>query len=213
MKEKSIVKDCLNSMMDSTSIEVTMKCRIGVDEYNDYDFFRDFIGYIVKDSNLKTIYVHARNALLNGVSPKYNRTVPVLKYEYVYKIKKDFPNIEFIINGGITNLESAKKLSKDLDGVMLGRLILSNPFILKEIDKNFYNKNYSDKFNANVVISKYFNYIRKNIDIDSIYRLCSPLLNIFYGVKNNSKIKTKINEYMRHRDVNKLESFIQNVSQ
>ena len=101
MKDKLLVKNCLESMQINKNIEVTIKCRIGLGKEFNYDFFEEFIDEILK-SGVKIIYVHARNALLEGVSPKMNRTVPPLNYEFVKKIKNEFPDIEFILNGGIT---------------------------------------------------------------------------------------------------------------
>ena len=128
MKEKHIVNDCLKAMLDSCNKEITMKCRIGIDNQNSYNFFKDFIDSTIQ-SGIKIIYVHARNALLCDLNPKNNRIVPPLKYEFVSQIKKDFPDIQFIINGGINSLEEAYELSKEYDGVMLGRLIQSILFV------------------------------------------------------------------------------------
>ena len=207
MKEKDLVKNCLIQMQNNTSIPVTIKCRIGVDNDDNYSFFRDFIGEIL-DSNISIIYIHARKALLNGFSPKYNRNVPTLKYDYVYRIKKEFPNATFILNGGIDNIDKALNLKKDFDGIMVGRLIQSNPFILKEIDNRFYNK--KNSFEKKLIIKNYFKYIRKNINNDSIYRLCSPLLNIFFGIPNSKKIKITINQYMHEKKIDKLENIFNN---
>ena len=106
MKEKYVVRDCLKALLDNLENDVTMKCRIGINNQTSYDFFKDFIDSSIQ-SGIKIIYVHARNAILNGLSPKNNRTLPPLKYEFVSQIKKDFPNIQFILNGGISSLEQA----------------------------------------------------------------------------------------------------------
>ena len=103
------------------------------------DFFRDFIGTTTQ-SGIKIVYVHARNAILGNLNPKKNRTVPPLKYEYVSKIKKDFPEIQFIINGGINSLDQAYEFCNKYDGVMVGRLIQSNPFCLLNVDQIFFDQ-------------------------------------------------------------------------
>ena len=132
MKEKVLVRQCLESLQKSKII-VSMKCRIGLGKNLDYDFFEEFIDEVSK-SGIKIIYVHARNAILNGFSPSQNRTIPPLNYDFVTKIKKKYPNITFVLNGeGIDSLERARDLSDMYDGVMLGRLIQNNPFLLKKL--------------------------------------------------------------------------------
>ena len=130
MQEKTLVRQCLESMQISSNIEVSLKCRIGIGKNFNYDYFEEFIDEVAK-SGIKIIYVHARNAILTGFSPKANRTIPPLNYDFVRKIKKSFPKIDFIINGGISSLDQAFEMTKDFDGVMVGRLIQNNPFCLK----------------------------------------------------------------------------------
>ena len=204
MKEKSIVSDCLKAMLDSCSKEVTMKCRIGIDNQTSYEFFRDFIDFTVQ-SGIKIIYVHARDAILTGLNPRDNRTVPPLKYEFVSQIKEDFPEIQFIINGGINSLKQAYELYKKYDGVMVGRLVQSNPFCLLDVDERFFNKT-KDKLEYKRVIFEYFNYIKQKIGKDSIYRLLSPLLYIFFAVPNGKKFKAEIHQKMKNCEIDKLEA-------
>lgn len=209
MKEKEVVKNCLSEIKKNSSIEVTMKCRLGVDNLDTYDFFRDFIDYTL-ESGITTIYIHARKAYLKGLSPKNNRNLPPLNYEFIYRIKEEFPNINFILNGGINSINDINKNIKNLDGVMLGRLVLKNPFILLDVDKTFFK--YERKNNCkSQIIKKYFEYMRLNIEKDSIYRLCSPLLNMFFNQPNNKSIKKNINNYMQKKDLYNLESYILNL--
>ena len=203
MKEKTLVRDCLNAMASNTNIDVSMKCRIGIGDTLNYDFFHEFIDETIK-SGIKIIYVHARNAILNGLNPKNNRTFPPLNYEFVAKIKKVYPHIQFILNGGINNLNDAYNYSKKFDGVMLGRLIQSNPFCLLNIDKLFFNS-INDDIAYQKIIFEYFEYIKKRIKQDSIYRLLSPLLHIFFAVTNGKKIKSEINASIKNYEVDKLE--------
>jgi len=203
MKQKFLVQDCLKAMQDNFDKEVTMKCRIGLNNETSYDFFKNFIEVIIR-SEIKIIYIHARDAILKGLNPKKNRSVPPLKYDFVTKIKKDFPEISFIINGGITSLNQAEELSKQYDGVMLGRLIQSNPFCLLDVDKIFYNTQEKKQEYKNIVI-EYFNYIKENNN-DSIFRLLSPLLYIFFNVPNGKKFKKEIHQNMKNYEVDKLES-------
>jgi len=203
MKKKYLVQECLKVMINTCDKEVTLKCRIGINNQTSYDFFKDFIDVVVQ-SGIKVVYVHARNAILNGLNPKNNRTIPPLKYEYVEKIKDDFPEVQFIINGGITSLSQAYELSKKYDGIMVGRLIQSNPFCLLEVDKTFFNEDI-DKKNYQNIVFEYFNYIKQKIDEDSIFRLLSPLLYIFFGVPNGKKIKSEIHQKIKNNDIDNLE--------
>ena len=129
MQDKTLVKECLE-IMQNNKIEVSMKCRIGLGKELNYDFFEEFVDEVLK-SGIKIIYVHARNAILSGISPAQNRSVPKLDYSFVKKIKLKYPKILFVLNGGINSLENAKFLLDQFDGVMVGRLIQSNPFLLK----------------------------------------------------------------------------------
>tara|TARA_B110000438_G_scaffold239636_1_gene237973 strand:+ start:291 stop:1280 length:990 start_codon:yes stop_codon:yes gene_type:complete len=203
MKEKNVVRDCLDAMNNVGDIEVSIKCRIGLGKNFNYDFFSDFINTIIQ-SEIKIIYVHARNALLSGISPKANRSVPPLNYDFVKKIKKEFPKIQFILNGGIESITKAHKLSKEHDGVMLGRLIQNNPFCLSQVDKLFYNYEKYTNINENIILD-YFNYIKPRIENDSIFRLLSPLLQIFFGIPDSKKFKTEIHNKIKNKKIDELE--------
>tara|TARA_Y100000590_G_scaffold166824_1_gene191036 strand:- start:376 stop:1362 length:987 start_codon:yes stop_codon:yes gene_type:complete len=204
MTNKVLVRNCLEKMLETKNISVSLKCRIGIGKEYNYDFFADFVGEIIK-SGVNIIYVHARNAILDGLSPKNNRTIPQLNYNFVEKIKKEHPNIQFIINGGINSIEKAYSLSKIYDGVMLGRLIQNNPFELIKVDEIFYEKKTYHHYMIKI-INNYFDYIQKKIDSDSIYRLVSPLLGIFFGLANSKKFKSKINLTMKENDIKMLKS-------
>ena len=203
MKNKVLVRQCLESLQNQ-NIEATMKCRIGIGKRLDYDFFEEFIDEVQK-SGIKIIYVHARNAILTGISPSQNRSIPKLDYDFVKKIKLKFPNIIFILNGGITSLDMAHELVDNFDGVMLGRLIQNNPFLLKKVDEMFFNIKSQNKINEEIVL-KYFEYIRPKIGKESIFRLLSPILYIFFGVPNSKIFKSKINEYMKNSEIKLIEN-------
>ena len=203
MKDKILVRNCLESMQDSASIEVTLKCRIGIGKDFNYDFFYNFIDEISK-SGITVIYVHARNAILEKLSPKNNRTIPPLNYGFVDKIKKEFENIEFILNGGIDNLDKAYNLSKQYDGIMVGRLVQNNPFCLSKVDNMFFEDKKHEYFYQNI-ITEYFDYVKNQLVNESIFRLLSPLLNIFFGVPNSKKFRQEINLFMKKNKIDELE--------
>ncbi|MCB5197573.1 tRNA dihydrouridine(20/20a) synthase DusA [Deefgea salmonis] len=137
MLEPDLVSDAVKAMRDACSIDVTVKHRIGIDQIEDYSFVRDFVGHVA-DAGCSTFIVHARNAILKGLSPKENRDIPPLKYAYAYQLKQDFPALEIIINGGITTIADSQMHLQHVDGVMLGREAYHNPWILSEVDAAIY---------------------------------------------------------------------------
>jgi tRNA-dihydrouridine synthase A len=137
MGEPQLVADCVKAMRDAVSIDVTVKHRIGIDYNEDYGFVRDFIGTIA-DAGCKTFIVHARNAVLKGLSPKENREIPPLRYEVAYQLKREFPELEIIINGGIKLDEEIAQHLQHVDGVMVGREAYHNPWLMANWDARFY---------------------------------------------------------------------------
>ncbi|MBP6863495.1 MAG: tRNA dihydrouridine(20/20a) synthase DusA [Neisseriaceae bacterium] len=138
MNEVDLVADGLKAMQDAVDIEVTVKHRIGVDKQTDYQVVRDFVGALVHKTECQTFIVHARNAWLDGLSPKENREIPPLKYEYVYQLKQDFPDLEIILNGGVTTNAAIAEHLQHVDGVMVGREAYHNPYLMAEWDALFY---------------------------------------------------------------------------
>jgi tRNA-dihydrouridine synthase A len=137
MNEPQLVADCVKAMRDAVSVPVTVKHRIGVDAVEEYSFVRDFVGTIA-DAGCEVFIVHARNAILKGLSPKENREIPPLKYDFAYQLKRDFPQLEIIINGGIKTLDEVEQHLQHVDGVMLGREAYHNPYVLADVDARFY---------------------------------------------------------------------------
>jgi tRNA-dihydrouridine synthase A len=203
MKEANLVKQCLEGMKSETSIDVSLKCRIGVDEFDTYEFFKSFISTVI-ESGIKIIFIHARKAYLKGLDPKRNRTLPPLKYDFVYKIKKEFPHIKFIINGGLENIDDCLDQLNYLDGVMVGRSIQANPFFLEDVDSKFYSLE-KIEIDRSFVVKKYFDYVKENVDLISTYELLSPLLALCFGVPGSKKFKQEVNDLIRSRDIQKLE--------
>ena len=204
MKESDLVRDCVKTMISESSSEVSVKCRIGVDEFESYNFFKNFI-LNVSDSGCTTFFVHARKAFLKGLDPKKNRTLPPLKYEYVYKLKREVPHLKIIINGGIQTIEECHNQLKSVDGVMIGRSIQANPFFLEEVDYQFYNQKMKS-LEKNLVITKYFEYVKENINMVSTYELLSPLLALCFGIPGSKKFKQEVNDLIRNKDLVKLEN-------
>jgi len=199
-----LVRNCIEALQNDR-IEATLKCRLGLGRKLNYAFFVEFIDEISK-TGIKIIYVHARNAILSGISPQANRTIPPLNYEFVKKIKIKFPKITFILNGGIDSLDKADNLLKEFDGVMVGRMIKNNPFILKEVDKKIFKEKI--KLVDETIINNYFDYIKPKLGLESIFRLLSPLLSIFFSVPHSKIYKSKINDYMKHQQINLIEELL-----
>ncbi|WP_420476692.1 tRNA dihydrouridine(20/20a) synthase DusA [Noviherbaspirillum sp. ST9] len=150
MNEPQLVADCVKAMRDAVSIDVTVKHRIGIDHIETYDFVRDFVGKIA-EAGCNTFIVHARNAILKGLSPKENREIPPLKPEYAYQLKRDFPQLEIIINGGIKSLEEIDAHLRHVDGVMLGREAYHNPYLMASFDTRYYGDEAAPKSRAQVI--------------------------------------------------------------
>jgi tRNA-dihydrouridine synthase A len=150
MAEPALVADCVKAMQDSVSIDVTVKHRIGIDATEDYDFVRDFVGTIA-DAGCNTFIVHARNAILKGLSPKENREIPPLRYAFAYQLKRDFPQLEIIINGGIKTLAEIDSHLQHVDGVMLGREAYHNPYLMASFDARYYDDGTTPKSRPEVL--------------------------------------------------------------
>ena len=172
IKEPSLVADCLNEMRSATSVPVTVKTRIGYDQVDDYESLYNFISTL-KQTGVKTFIIHARKAMLGKFTPKQNLNIPPLKYEMVYNLKKDFQDLEIIINGGITSAQQVIEHLNKVDGAMIGRAVYHSPYLLADIE----------------------NKIFKNINVPTREEIIEKL--IFY-IKNEIKKGTRINQVMRH---------------
>jgi tRNA-dihydrouridine synthase A len=137
MAEPALVADCVKAMVDAVSVPVTVKHRIGIDTTEDYGFVRDFVGQ-VSEAGCSVFIVHARNAWLKGLSPKANREIPPLRYATVHRLKKDFPHLTLVINGGITTQAQIAQQLAHVDGVMLGREAYHNPWLMAGWDARFH---------------------------------------------------------------------------
>ena len=138
MLNKELVAECVNNILDNVRIPVTIKTRIGIDDNDSYDFLMSFIE-VVSNGGCDTFIIHARKAILKGLSPKENRNIPPLNYERVHEIKRNFPKLNIIINGGFSEIKQIIKQLEHVDGVMIGRAAYQNPFLLKEIDSLIFN--------------------------------------------------------------------------
>jgi tRNA-dihydrouridine synthase A len=137
MAEPKLVANCVAAMRDAVSIPITVKTRIGIDNHDSYEHLTEFIDTVAQ-AGCELFIMHARKAWLHGLSPKENRDIPPLRYEVVRQLKKDFPHLTMIINGGIKTLGDAQQHMEFLDGVMLGRVAYHEPYLLADVDQIFY---------------------------------------------------------------------------
>ena len=137
MREPELVGDCVKAMRDVVAVPVTVKCRIGVDEQDDYAGLQHFTETML-EAGVQVLVVHARKAWLQGLSPKENRDIPPLDYERVYRLKREFPQLVVVINGGVTTVEQVQAHLARLDGVMLGRAAYHDPYLLAKVEHALY---------------------------------------------------------------------------
>ncbi|WP_339672862.1 tRNA dihydrouridine(20/20a) synthase DusA [Dasania marina] len=180
MAQPQLVADCIKSMQDNCSIPVTVKHRIGIDDMEDY---RDMVAFVepIAATGCKTFIVHARKAWLQGLSPKENREIPPLQYDMVYRLKKDFPDLEIILNGGLVDLASCDAPLQQVDGVMLGRAAYQNPYVLAEVDQRFYNSDAPVKSREQVLLD-FFPYIEQQLSAGAhLNYITRHILGLFQG--------------------------------
>lgn len=137
MREPALVGDCVKAMRDAVSVPVTVKCRIGVDDQDEYADLQHFTETMI-EAGVEVLVVHARKAWLQGLSPKENREIPPLDYERVYRLKREFPQLVVVINGGITTVQAMRQHLVHVDGVMLGRAAYHEPYVLAQVEAALY---------------------------------------------------------------------------
>ncbi len=211
MKEPNLVADCLNEMILSTKLPVTVKTRIGYDNVEDYQNIYDFINLLSK-TGVKTFIMHARKAMLGKFTPKQNLNIPPLKYDVVYKLKKDFPNLEIIINGGINNIDQIKNHLEKVDGVMIGRSIYHSPYFLADIEKEIYStENISTR---EEVIKELISYVKIEVKKGTkLHHIMKHTLGLFHGISGSSFWKRYLSENMcvRNADIQKVDHILDKV--
>lgn len=181
MAEPQLVADCVKAMRDVVDIDVTVKHRIGIDQIEHYDYLAGFVDQVAA-AGCNTFIVHARNAILKGLSPKENREIPPLKYDYVYRLKQERPELEILINGGVkTNAEIAEHLCH-VDGVMVGREAYHNPWLMAEWDATFYGDD-STAVTRQQVVDAMLPYIRARLaEGHKLRNIARHILGLFQGM-------------------------------
>jgi tRNA-dihydrouridine synthase A len=198
MKEPDLVAECINNMVNSCKIPVTAKTRIGVDEIEDFEYLNNFINKI-KQSGCKTVILHARKALLKGLTPKQNLNIPKLNYEMVYEIKKANPELEIIINGGVSQTEEIKKHLEHCDGVMIGRAIYQNPYFLTDIEKEIFNTN--EVPSREQIAKEIISYLEEEVKLGTkVNHIMRHTVGLYHGQPGSKDWKRYLSDNMMARD-------------
>ena len=183
MKEPDLVASCVESMIDISDIPVSVKTRIGIDDMESYDQLSDFV-FRIHEKGCQHFIIHARKAWLQGLSPKENRTIPPLNYPWVYRLKKDFPQLKISLNGGITKYSEIVKHLAHVDGVMLGRAIYQQPYLLADIDSKVFGKKTISRTREQVLVD-YMSYIKKQLKEGvPIRAMTRHILGLYHGQNN-----------------------------
>ena len=184
MNEPRTVADGVKAMLDVVSIPVTVKHRIGIDRVESYDFVRDFVGQVA-DAGCRVFIVHARNAWLQGLSPKENREIPPLRYDAVYRLKQDFPNLTIAINGGITDNEQIATHLQHVDGAMLGRESYYRPWLMTEWDRRFWGDENATVPEREAVEEAMVAYMERSHAEDGCpwYAIARHMLGLYHGMR------------------------------
>ena len=198
MKEPELVAECINSMVNSCKIPVTAKTRIGFDDVESFEYLNNFINKMY-DAGTKTFILHARKAMLTGLSPKQNLNIPKLNYDMVYEVKQTNPHLEIIINGGISKIEEIKNHLSKCDGVMIGRSIYQNPYSLVDIEKNIF----KTKINPTreQVVEKLLDYVGKEVKLGTkVNHIMRHTVGLYHGQTGSKNWKRYLSDNMMARD-------------
>ena len=193
MAKPKLVADCVKAMIDSVNIPVTVKCRTGIDDLDSQSQLLEFIGSI-SEVGCKTFIIHARKAILSGLTPKQNREIPPLNYHRVFSVKETFPELEVIINGGITNLTDAKSFLTKVDGVMVGREAYQNPFFLEKVDELIFDSSPTNK-NRVDYLKSYIPYIETELQRGTpLKHMTRHILGLFKGQRGGKQFRRHLSE-------------------
>lgn len=198
IKEPDLVAECIHEMVNSCKIPVTAKTRIGFDDVEEFDYLNNFVNKI-SSAGSKTIILHARKAILKGLSPRENLKIPKLNYEMVNQIKRANQDLEIIINGGITNCEQIQSHLENVDGVMIGRAIYQSPYFLADIEKDIFNN--SDILSRSEIIEELVKYVAEEVKKGTrVNQIMRHTVGLYHGQKGATKWKQYLSNNMMARD-------------
>ena len=201
MGHPKLVTECMQAMIEAVTIPVTIKHRIGIDDIDNYDVLAEFVEQ-VSGSGCNTFIVHARNAILKGLSPKQNREIPPLQYDKVYRLKADFPDLEIIINGGIDNLADCHQHLTQVDGVMLGRAANHNSALLTQVDQQFFGCNLPMPERHQAALT-YFAYMQQQHEKGtSLHHMSGHIMGLFQGIPGARALRRHISDNIHGSNAN-----------
>ena len=211
MKEPNLVGECVNEMKNASNLPVTVKTRIGFDDYENYEYLKKFLT-IIKNAGAKTFIIHARRAMLNKLTPKQNLTIPPLNYNFVYNIKKDFPTDVIILNGGVDSINKIQTHLKKIDGVMIGRAAYHSPYFLAEVEKEIFN-------NSNIptrteVMERLIPYIKEETKKGTrLNQIMRHTIGLFHGQRGSTHWKRYLSKNMciRESDLQKVNHIMDHI--
>jgi tRNA-dihydrouridine synthase A len=193
MLEPDLVRDCMSAMLDAVDIPVTIKTRLGVDDHYSYQYMSDFVGRVA-ESGCSVFIMHARKAILAGLSPKQNRDVPPLHHDWVYRLKQESPGLEVVINGGVDSVEAAKSHLQHVDGVMIGRAAYHKPWVLAECQQQLFEG--SNVVQREDIIESMSTYIEKQVKAGTaVKHISRHLLGLFQGLPGARAWRRHISEH------------------
>lgn len=199
MSKPELVAECIDAMQKACDIPVTVKHRIGIDDMEDYEALSNFVTTVAQ-TGCNTFIVHARKAWLKGLSPKENREIPPLRYDLVVQLKKAFPHLNIVINGGINCLEQAETLLNDLDGVMIGREAYHNPFFLADVDQKLFGTP-NPSANRHEVLDKFIHYAeQQNAAGTRLHHMSRHILGLYLGQKGARAFRRHITIHAANRE-------------
>ncbi len=198
MKEPDLVAECINAMVKSCNIPVTAKTRIGFDDVESFEYLNSFI-HKMRDAGTKTFILHARKAMLSGLSPKQNLNIPKLNYNMVYEVKKQNPDLEIIINGGISKVDEINNHLKHCDGVMIGRSIYQNPYSLVEIEREIFNTKINPS--REQVAEQLLEYVKKEVKLGTkVNHIMRHTVGLYHGQIGSKEWKRYLSENLMARE-------------
>ena len=211
MKEPNLVGECINEMKNACNLPISVKTRIGFDDYENYEYLKKFIS-IIKKAGSKTFIIHARRAILDKLTPKQNLSIPPLNYNFVYNIKKDFDDSRIILNGGIDSLDKIKIHLKKVDGVMIGRAAYHSPYFLAEVEKEIFNND--NILTRTEIMEQMIPYIKEEIKKGTrLNQIMRHTIGLFHSQKGSSYWKRYLSENMciREADLQKVNHIMDHI--
>lgn len=210
MAQPGIAASCLKAMKDNVAVCVSAKTRIGIDHQDSYAFFSDFIHHLV-EAGCDKLIIHARKAWLSGLNPKQNRTIPPVQYDYVYRLKKELPDMPLVINGNIVSISDVEAHLAQVDAVMIGRLACQNPYGISKISQAVYPK--TQHLSRMQVVSEYFDYLHKAYKKgENLSFLLKPIFNMAHGLAGNKHWKHRLTKMQQEKNLSYLDELLNHMA-